>query len=157
MEQQLSNFDRANPKPLFGRGAQGNIQQTVINRYTDEVTRALKSIIRKQKSNKPPIPMLSASQRSPERGLAIFTTWFSPQDNAPTDEVTKPPRRTQAVVEAETIPSLSVITPRDAVLKNFQIFSDVWALALAWDYASYILLLAFLFFPSAERAAQYKD
>ncbi|MEO0851207.1 MAG: hypothetical protein AAFY04_07345, partial [Pseudomonadota bacterium] len=55
------------------------------------------------------------------------------------------------------IPGLSVITPRDAVLKNFQIFSDVWALAMSWDYASYILLLAFLFFPSAERAAGFKD
>ena len=35
--------------------------------------------------------------------------------------------------------------------------NDVWALAIAWDYAAYILMLAFLFFPSAERAAGFKD
>ncbi|HXI86897.1 MAG TPA: hypothetical protein VNH64_05530, partial [Parvularculaceae bacterium] len=65
--------------------------------------------------------------------------------------------RTAAVVAAEFVPGLSTITPRDAVLKNANVFSDVWALAIAWDYAAYILMLAYLFFPSAERAAGHKD
>lgn len=49
------------------------------------------------------------------------------------------------------------MSPRDAVLKHAQVISDVWALGIAWDYASYVLMLAFLFFPSAERAAVRKD
>jgi hypothetical protein len=65
--------------------------------------------------------------------------------------------RRQSVVDAEFVPGLSAMTPRDAVLKHANIFSDVWALALSWDYAPYILMLAFLFFPSAERAAGFKD
>jgi hypothetical protein len=65
--------------------------------------------------------------------------------------------RTLSVVISETVPSLSTITPRDAVLKNANIFSDIWALAIAWDYAAYVLMLAYLFFPSAERAAGFKD
>ena len=55
------------------------------------------------------------------------------------------------------MPGLSAISPRDAVLKNANIFSDIWALALSWDYAPYILMFAFLFFPSAERAREFKD
>ncbi len=156
LEQQLLNFERANPKPVGD--AQGRLsagQREAIDAYADQVTNALKSLIRKQKLAKPPEPQRSAGELSPERGLAILAQWFSsapPKSDEPTAK-----SRTQAVVAAETIPRLSKLTPRDAVLKNASVFSDVWALAIAWDYASYVLLLAFLFFPSAERAAGYKD
>ncbi|MEM6415119.1 MAG: hypothetical protein AAF720_10755 [Pseudomonadota bacterium] len=152
LEQQFTNFERANPKPI---GTNSN-QKKAINRYADEVQKTLSSLIRKQKLSKPPKPLLSAADLSPERGLAIFISWFS--DPAPESEPDASRSRTSTVVYGqERVPSLSVITPRDAVLKNASIFSDIWALAIAWDYASYILMLAFLFFPSAERSMKYKD
>ena len=91
---------------------------------------------------------------SPARGLDIFREIFNPPA-APEEPETV--SRAQSVVDAEFIPGLSTLTPRDAVLKHANIFSDVWALAISWDYAPYILMLAFLFFPSAERAQGFKD
>ena len=156
LDQQLANFDRANPKPILNPNSRSSaIAQTVIDRYADEVTSALKSLIRKQRLRKPPEPIPSAAEKSPERGINILLSIFSPEtEQAPVEEKRA---RTLSVVQAETIPKLSTMTPRDAVLKNFNIFSDVWVLALSWDYASYILLLAYLFFPSAERRSEFKD
>ncbi|MEL7485926.1 MAG: hypothetical protein AAGJ87_01795 [Pseudomonadota bacterium] len=155
LDQQLNNFDRANPKPRLNPNSRSSVQgRDVIDRYSEEVTSALKSLIRKQRLSKPPVPVESAAERSPARGLAIFTTFFDPPQSVAEE---KRVSRTLAVVEKESVAELSLITPRDAVLKNFNIFSDVWVLALSWDYASYILLFAYLFFPSAERLARYKD
>ncbi len=161
IEQQLANFDRANPKPFIRNTQNGSIQANVIEQYSSDVTDALKSLVRKQKLRKPPKPLLSDSELSPERGLEILTSWFNKQKTEATlttnTQTQKPRSRSRAVVESETIKTLSIVGPRDAVLKNAQVFSDVWALALAWDYASYILLFVFLLFPSAERSARYKD
>ncbi|MEO0398618.1 MAG: hypothetical protein AAF224_04250 [Pseudomonadota bacterium] len=154
LEQQLSSFERANPKPVRASAA----QEAAINRYTDEVESALRSLIRKQKAAKPPAPLASANELSPERGLSVFVDWLERDDDVAGDAEEKRVSRTAKVVyKEERIAGLSTITPRDAVLKNANIFSDIWALAIAWDYASYILMLAFLFFPSAERAMAYKD
>lgn len=152
LDQQLANFDRANPKIVETRITAA--QKRAIDRYADDVESALKTLIRKQKLAKPPIPLKSAAELSPARGLDIFRSWLNPPAAEPEEGKTS---RTQAVVEAEFVPGLSTISPRDAVLKNANIFSDIWALALSWDYAPYILMFAFLFFPSAERSARYKD
>ena len=155
LDQQLSNFDRANPKPFLNANSRtGAASQAVIEGYSEEVKDALKSLIRKQRLRKPPEPIKSAAEASPARGLGILLAAFSSQ---PTVVAEEKKSRTLAVVREETVAKLSTMTPRDAVLKNFNIFSDVWVLALSWDYASYILLLAYLFFPSAERAASFKD
>lgn len=154
LETQLANFDRANPKPFAGDNRLSQGQRDAIDRYAQDVEKALKGLIRKQKLAKPPEPLKSAAEKSPARGLAIIATLISPVQSSG-DEKKK--SRTQAVVATEFVPGLSEITPRDAVLKNANIFSDVWALAIAWDYASYVLMLAYLFFPSAERAAGFKD
>ena len=152
LDQQLANFNRANPKPV---GARITARQHVaIDRYAAEVEDALKTLVRRQKLAKPPIPQKSAAELSPARGLEIFREWLSPPEPVAEEEKRS---RTQAIVAQEFVPGLSAITPRDAVLKNANIFSDVWALAISWDYAPYILMFAFLFFPSAERAAGYKD
>jgi len=157
IEQQINSFDRANPRPYIRtNSAARNRQSRAIDQYATAVQEALKSLARRMKLRKPPAPILSAAELSPERGLEIFTTFFNGNPNKVNVEPVRK-SRTQAIVEKENIPGLSVITPRDAVLKNFQIFSDVWALALSWDYASYVLLLAYLLFPSAERAAGRKD
>ncbi|MEZ5921846.1 MAG: hypothetical protein R3C60_10900 [Parvularculaceae bacterium] len=152
LDTQLKSFGRANPKPVAGLNP---AQSRAINAYADAVTDALKKFISQQKRNKPDPPISSASELAPEKGLDLVIALFRP---APS-ETEEPERisRTAAVVAAERIALLSALTPRDAVLKNAKIFSDVWALAIAWDYASYILMLAFLFFPSAERAAGRKD
>lgn len=152
LESQLAAFDRANPKPVAGiTPAQGR----AINDYADEVTGALKKFVSAQKRSKPSVPIKSAAELSPERGLDIIAALFRP---APAQAAeTKRPSRTAEAVAQERIPGLSELTPRDAVLKNAAVFSDVWALGIAWDYASYVLMLAFLFFPSAERAAGRKD
>ncbi|MEZ5917110.1 MAG: hypothetical protein R3C40_06030 [Parvularculaceae bacterium] len=152
LETQLASFDRANPKPVAGVTP---AQAAAIDAYGEEVASALKSFIRKQKTNKPPVPIPSAAERAPERGLQIFAKLLRPP--ADEDEEERKSRTAKVVYEEEEIAPLSVTTPRDAVLKNAQVFSDVWALGLAWDYASYVLMLAFLFFPSAERAAGRKD
>ncbi len=152
LESQLTAFDRANPKPVAGLSAS---QQRAIDAYADEVTGALKGLISAQKRNKPAPPIRSAAEILPERGLDIVAAMLRP-DGA-TAATAKKISRTAEVVAAERIPLLSELTPRDAVLKHAQIFSDVWALGIAWDYASYVLMLAFLFFPSAERAAGRKD
>ncbi len=150
LDQQLDSFARANPKPSRITAAQSR----AINNYAEEIEGALSSLIRSQKLQKPPVPLKSAAELSPARGLDIFRELFDPPP--PPEEPEKVSRR-QSVVDAEFVPGLSTITPRDAVLKNASIFSDVWALAISWDYAPYILMLAFLFFPSAERAAGFKD
>lgn len=152
LDQQRTNFDRANPKPAGARLTAS--QREAIDRYAEEVEGALRSLIRKQRLAKPPPPLKSAAELSPARGLQIFAEWITPPEPLPAPERVS---RTQAVVAAEVVPGLSTITPRDAVLKNANIFSDIWALAVSWDYAAYILMFAFLFFPSAERAAGYKD
>ncbi|MGE0409842.1 MAG: hypothetical protein AB7P23_11360 [Amphiplicatus sp.] len=153
LEQQVAAFDRANPLP---NSELSNGQSSAIRRYSDTVKSALDTLVRKQKLAKPPIPLKSAAELSPERGLDILLAWFAPKaPPAPAEE--ERVSRTAAVVAQEFVPSLSTIGPRDAVLKNAQIFSDVWALAIAWDYAAYILMLAYLLFPSAERAAGFKD
>lgn len=157
LDQQVTNFDRANPKPTIGgtsRLSPG--QRAAIDRYAEEVKSALETLVRRQKLAKPPAPLKSAAELSPARGLEIFATWFAPAP-AETEDGEERVSRTAAIVAAEFVPGLSTITPRDAVLKNANIFSDVWALAIAWDYAAYVLMLAFLFFPSAERAPGYKD
>lgn len=155
LDQQVSNFDRANPRPVSGAsGRVTGAQRRAIDQYADDVESALSTLVRRQKLAKPPIPLKSAAEMSPERGLEIFAAWLAPPK--PVEEEGRV-SRTAAVVAAEFVPGLSTITPRDAVLKNANIFSDVWALAIAWDYAAYVLMLAFLFFPSAERAAGYKD
>jgi hypothetical protein len=153
LESQLASFDRANPKPVAGTSA---AQAAAIDAYGEEVTSALKSFIRKQKINKPPEPIPSAAEIAPERGLQIFASWLRADDDE-TEPLKKKSRSAKVVFEEEEIAPLSITTPRDAVLKNAQVFSDVWALGVAWDYASYVLMLAFLFFPSAERAAGRKD
>ncbi|MGF1542990.1 MAG: hypothetical protein ACFB00_00505, partial [Parvularculaceae bacterium] len=151
LEQQLAGFARANPKPA----RMTQTQERVIDAYADEVEAALRSLIRKQKLAKPPIPVPSAAELSPARGLAIVGEVFrGPQ--APVEDERKS-RTVNVVYEQEYVPQLSTITPRDAVLKNANVFSDIWALSIAWDYASYVLMLAYLFFPSAERAAGFKD
>ena len=154
LAQQLLNFDRANPFPLgAANGRLSAAQRQAIERYAGDVESALKTLIREQKLAKPPIPLKSAAETSPARGLDIVSELFIPAPLMPEEKKS----HTQAVVAAEFVPGLSTITPRDAVLKNANIFSDVWALAIAWDYASYVLMLAFLFFPSAERAPGFKD
>lgn len=152
LDTQLDNFYRANPKPNSARMT--NAQRSAIDRYADEVESALKSLVRSQKLAKPPVPIEAYAEVYPARGLEIFNEVFFPVEEDVSDERVS---RTLAVVKAESIPGLSTMTPRDAVLKNAPVFSDIWALAIAWDYAAYVLMLAFLFFPSAERAAGFKD
>ncbi len=152
LDAQLDNFARANPKPVGARIT--NAQREAIDRYAEEVESALQSLIRSQKLQKPPVPLKSAAELSPARGLDIFREMFNPPEPPAEPETVS---RRQSVVDAEFVPGLSTMTPRDAVLKHANIFSDVWALALSWDYAPYILMLAFLFFPSAERAQGFKD
>ncbi len=152
VDAQLDNFYRANPKPVGARMTQA--QSDAIDRYADDVESALGSLVRSQKLAKPPVPIKSYAELYPARGLEIFDEVFSPKEEPVEQE--RVSRRIE-VVKAEFIPSLSTITPRDAVLKNANIFSDIWALAFAWDYAAYVLMLAYLFFPSAERAAGFKD
>lgn len=155
LKSQQASFERANPKPVAGISA---AQSRAINRFSESVTATLDDSARKLQANKPPIPLRSAAEISPERGLAIVTALFEPKAlTSDDDPKKKKPARSAAVIAAERIPGLSAITPRDAVLKHAQVFSDVWALGIAWDYASYVLMLAFLFFPSAERAAGRKD
>lgn len=153
LDSQLAAFDRANPKPVAGLS---DAQARAIDAYAETVTGALKKFISGQRRVKPPAPIPSAAEISPERGLDIVTAMFRER---PIDEESTKKRisRSAEVVANERIAGLSPMTPRDAVLKNAQVFSDVWALGIAWDYASYILMLAFLFFPSAERAAGRKD
>lgn len=154
LQTQLDSFDRANPKPVAGITP---AQLRAIDGYADEVTSALKKFISAQRRTKPAAPIASAAELSPERGLDIVAALFREKS---ADEGKKPEKRvarTADIVAAERIPGLSAMTPRDAVLKHAQVFSDVWALGIAWDYASYVLMLAFLFFPSAERAAGRKD
>ncbi|NWG91554.1 MAG: hypothetical protein HXY21_03470 [Parvularculaceae bacterium] len=153
LQAQLDAFDRANPKPVAGISP---AQERAINAYADEVTGALKKFLSAQRRNKPSVPQRSAAELSPERGLEIIAAHFR---NAPAPVEVEKPKKTRdaATLAAERIPGLSEMTPRDAVLKHAQVFSDVWALGVAWDYASYVLMLAFLFFPSAERAAGRKD
>ncbi len=153
MEQQIDAFDRANPKPFGASRA----QLRIIEGYSDQVESALNSLLRSQKLAKPPPPIPSAAELSPARGLAIFTEFMTPDALIIPETDENVSRTARIVYEEETIEPLSSISPRDAVLKNANIFSDIWALAVAWDYASYILMLAYLFFPSAERAAGRKD
>jgi len=153
LDQQRANFPRANPKPVGARLTAA--QRAAIDRYAEEIDNALMSLVRKQRIAKPPIPLKSAAEISPERGLEIFRTWGAAETDPETEEESV--SRTQSVVKAEVVPGVSTITPRDAVLKHANIFSDIWALAISWDYAPYVLMFAFLFFPSAERAAGYKD
>lgn len=152
MDAQLDNFYRANPKPVGARMT--GAQRAAIDRYADQVESALGSLVRSQKLAKPPVPIKSYAELYPARGLQIFDEVFAPP--GPPVEEERVSRRIE-VVMAEFIPSLSTMTPRDAVLKNANIFSDIWALAIAWDYAAYVLMTAYLFFPSAERAAAFKD
>ena len=155
LEQQLASFDRANPRPRQSTGQGVSRSQAIaMGRYASDVKSALETLQRKRKLAKPPILLKSAAELSPARGLDIFYEWFSP---APAPQPPETVSRRRAVVDAEFIPVLSTISPRDAVLKNANIFSDIWALAISWDYAAYILMFAFLFFPSAERAAGFKD
>lgn len=157
LEQQLAAFDRANPKPVAdaeGRLSAG--QKRAIEDYAEDVKKAVKSLLTKQKLAKPPVPEESYAEIYPERGLDIVAAIFRPDPLSEPEEKKRVPR-TASVVAEEFVPQLSTISPRDAVLKNAKIFSDVWALGISWDYASYILMLAFLFFPSAERAAGRKD
>ncbi len=152
LDQQRANFERANPKPVGARITER--QREAIDRYAVQVDDALRDLVSRQRRAKPPIPVKSAAELSPSRGLQIFVDWMA----APEPELEEARiSRTQAVVAAEFVPGLSTITPRDAVLKHANIFSDIWALAISWDYAPYILMFAFLFFPSAERAAGRKD
>lgn len=152
VDAQLDNFYRANPKPVGARTTQS--QRDAIDRYADDVESALGTLVRSQKLAKPPVPIKAYAELYPARGLEIFDEVFSPKDEPVEQE--RVSRRIE-VVRAEFVPTLSTITPRDAVLKNANIFSDIWALAFAWDYAAYVLMLAYLFFPSAERAAGFKD
>lgn len=153
MEQQIDSFDRANPPPFGATRA----QLDAIVGYADQVEGALNSLLRSQKLAKPPPPIPSATELSPERGLAIFTAFMKPDALIIPQTDDSVSRTARIVYEEERIEALSTISPRDAVLKNANIFSDIWALAFAWDFASYILMLAYLFFPSAERAAGFKD
>lgn len=153
LQSQLDSFDRANPKPVAGLSA---AQTRAIDAFGAEVANSLKKLISTQRRNKPAPPIPSAAERSPERGVDIVLAMMrGPENDAEAPKIRV--SRTADVVAAERIAGLSAITPRDAVLKHAQIFSDVWALGIAWDYASYVLMLAFLFFPSAERAAGRKD
>jgi hypothetical protein len=153
LDSQLAAFDRANPKPVAGLSP---AQARAIDAYADAVAGALKKFIAGQRRVKPPAPIPSAAEISPERGLDIVRAMFRKRIDDPPPEKKRISRSTE-IVAAERIAGLSPMTPRDAVLKNAAVFSDVWALGIAWDYASYILMLAFLFFPSAERAAGRKD
>lgn len=154
LQSQLDSFDRANPKPVAGLSL---AQARAIDAYADGVAEALKKFIGSQRRTKPAPPIASAEELSPERGLDIVVALFRPGDVVDDPAGKKKVSRTAEAVAAERIPGLSDVTPRDAVLKHAQVFSDVWALGIAWDYASYVLMLAFLFFPSAERAAGRKD
>lgn len=149
IEQQLAAFDRANPKPVLASPA----QRAAIDRFETDVKASLKALLRDMRGAKgrAPKPWPPAAEKDPERGLAILAKWFAPKD---AEKGTKKPD-TSAADRARTAP-LSVITPRDAVLLHADVFSDVWALGIAWDYAAYLLMLAYLFFPSAERAAGRK-
>ena len=153
VDAQLDNFYRANPKPIGQRMTAA--QRDAIDRYAADVESALGSLVRSQKLAKPPVPIKSYAELYPARGLEILDEVFRPPARTATED--KRTSRRLDVVKAEFVPSLSTITPRDAVLKNANIFSDIWALAFAWDYAAYVLMLAYLFFPSAERAAAFKD
>lgn len=154
LQSQLDSFDRANPKPVAGHSA---AQARAIDAYAEGVRAALKKSLSAQRRNKPAAPIRSAAELSPERGLDIIAALFRPDADKDAGDAAKKPSRTAEFVAAERIPGLSALTPRDAVLKHAQTYSDVWALGAAWDYASYVLMLAFLFFPSAERAAGRKD
>ena len=149
LEQQLINFDRANPKPQVIAGSR---QARVIDDYAASVKAALESLTRKQKARRPKRVLPSADDIAPERGLLIIQKAFAPKT-----EPFEPKKKKRIRAVDEVIAPLSTITTRDAPLKFFNIFSDIWALSLSWDFASYILLLAYLFFPSAERKREFKD
>ncbi len=145
LKSQLDSFGRANPKPVSGLSP---AQSRAIDQYYDEVTDALKKFYDSQKNNHPPVRIASEAEKSPERGLEIIAKLLRAATSPA--EPSKYPSRSKAEA-AKQIAPLSELTPRDAVLKHAQVFSDVWALGIAWDYASFVLMLAFLFFPSAER------
>jgi hypothetical protein len=149
LQAQADSFDRANPKPVAGVTP---AQSRAINAFNESVREALKKSLSAQRRNKPSAPILSEAEKSPERGLDIIAAMLRPE-SAPRAVPEKKPSRTAEIVATERIAPLSELTPRDAVLKHAQVFSDVWLLGIAWDYASFVLMLAFLFFPSAERAA----
>ncbi len=151
LKSQLDAFGRANPKPVSGLTS---AQSQAINQYQDEVVGALTKFHKSQKDSKPPVRLLSEAEKAPERGLAIITAMFS---GSPAGELATKPSRTKSNDAGKPLAPLSELTPRDAVLKHAQIFSDVWLLGVAWDYASFVLMLAFLFFPSAERAGTGRD
>ena len=119
LEQQLASFDRANPMRALSAP-----QSRVVGRYSEDVKSALESLLRKQKLAKPPIPIESAAEASPERGLEIFTAMFETEEQK-AEEEEKRVSRTASVVAEEFVPGLSTITPRDAVLQNASIFSAV--------------------------------
>ncbi|MBY0423771.1 MAG: hypothetical protein K2Q06_15815, partial [Parvularculaceae bacterium] len=132
-------------------------QREAIRRFDADVRKSLKDLLgdMRERRNFPPKPLPSAAELEPERGLAAAAKWFRPK--AEEVKAAKPKPRTIAAVEAERIAPLSTISPRDAVILHADVFSDVWALGIAWDYAAYLLMLAYLLFPSAERAAGWKD
>lgn len=153
LEQQLAAFDRANPE----LAATSAGQRAAIRRFETDVKKSLKDLLGdlRERRSLPPKPQPSAAETDPERGLAALAKWFRAETPAP--KATKPKPRTLAVVEAERVAPLSTISPRDAVILHADVFSDVWALGISWDYAAYLLMLAYLFFPSAERAQGFKD
>ena len=150
LQSQLDSFDRANPKPI---GRMTAAQSRAINIYAEQVTSTLAKLLAAQKGRKLDTPLKSQEQLFPERGLEIVVSFV--RELSPDSQ--EAPKKRAPRITNKTIPGLSIMTPRDAVLRNAQVFSDVWALGVAWDYASYVLMLAFLFFPSAERAAGRKD
>ena len=104
LDQQLNNFDRANPKPVTGAGAWSN---EAIDAYAETVESALKGLIRKQRLRKPPEPLPSAAEQSPERGLNILLSIFSSEPEPVVEE--KKQSRTLAVVQAKRVAKLSVM------------------------------------------------
>lgn len=154
LETQLGAFDRANPKPVAGLS---DAQARAIDAYADEVTGAIRKFLSAQRRTKPAAPIPSEAEKSPERGLDIVAAMFRPAPAAESAKPAKKVSRNAEAVAAERIAPLSELTPRDAVLKHAQVFSDVWLLGIAWDYASFLLMLAFLFFPSAERGGTAQE
>ena len=134
VETQLAARDLAVSPPALGSGPQADRTRAMLQAYTAQVESRLRDLI-------------AEFGGGPPRPLPANTAW-SLADLLP---IATPSAPAATESRGTEIAGLQFISARQAILQYAFLAIDIWAFAIAWDFASYALIIIYIFFPGLGR------
>lgn len=125
--EQVAAMETKVVRPELGPSPTAQSLRAAIDRYAERVHTALSALISKYGAS-PPAPL-------PPTAVWGVGDLFDADGTSTEGQ------------SASTVPGLAVISARGAIWQYGDALFDIWAFALVWDFASYLLMIVYILFP----------